>query len=325
MHRIIDANLNRAREGLRVLEDLARFEIDDAAISRELRAMRHAVGAMANGLTMRLLAARDVGRDVGAAAPTDSTDVVTANFKRVQEALRSLEECGLRRAARLRFRAYDLEKHLVPRLFRARRLRDACVYVLLTPDRWEHAVDCGADMVQLRAPGMGVRALTRWGRRVRARTRALLIVNNRPDLVEAIDADGVHLGATDPMIADARRAMRADRIIGATTHSLAEARRAKGADYLSVGPMFPSNTKPGLRARGFAYVRAIHRLGPPVFAIGGVTPSRVPELRRAGVSRVAVCEAVTAARDPARVVRALRKIRAPRARAGASGRGRPRT
>lgn len=322
MHRIIDANLNRAREGLRVLEDLARFELGDAARTRELRAMRHAVGAMADGMTMRLLAARDAAGDVGAAAPSDSSDVALANFKRVQEALRSLEECGLRRAARLRFRAYELEKELVPRLSRARRLRDACVYVLLTPERWERVVGCGADVFQLRAPGMGPRELARWGRRVRARTSALLIVNDRPDVAEAIDADGVHLGATDPAIADARRAMRPDRIVGATTHSLSEARAAIGADYLSVGPMYPSNTKPGLRALGFAYVRAVHRLGLPVFAIGGITPERIPELRRAGVSRVAVCEAV--AEDPARVVRALRRIRTPRARAGASSRGRPR-
>lgn len=325
MHRIIDANLNRAREGLRVLEDLARFDLDDAVGARELRAMRHAVGAMADGLSMRLLAARDSVRDVGRAAPTDSTDVATANFKRVQEALRSLEECGLRGAARLRFRAYDLEKNLVPRLSRARRLRDACVYVILTPERWERAIDCGADLFQLRAPGMSVRALARWARRVRRRTRALLIVNDRPDVAEAVDADGVHLGSTDVSIADARRAMRPDRIVGATTHSLAEARGAVGADYLSVGPMYPSNTKPGLRARGFSYVRALHRLGPPVFAIGGITPARIPELRRAGVSRVAACEAVMNAKDPARVVRALRRIRAPRARAGASGRDRPRT
>lgn len=313
MHRIIDANLNRAREGLRVLEDLVRFGLDDAEPAAALRRLRHDVGALADGMGMALLAARDSRRDVGRAAPSDSGDAATANFKRVQEALRVLEECGLRRAARLRFRAYDLEKEIAPRLTRTRRLRGVRVYVLLHPRGWERIIDSGADAYQLRGPGMTSRDLARWAERARRRTKALLIVNDRPDIAEASGADGVHLGETDVAMSAARRVLRADRIVGVTTHTLGEARAARGADYLSVGPMFASRTKPGLVPGGLRYYRTALRLGPPIFAIGGITPANA-----AGFERVAVCEAVASAEDPARAVRALRRSLASRAPSASS-------
>lgn len=309
MHRIIDANLNRAREALRVLEDRVRFELNDARQTRRLHDLRHAVGALADGMTMRLLAARDTTGDVGAARPPGTGDRVTANFKRAQEALRVLEECGLGRAAKLRFEAYALEKELAPRLARAGRLREARICVLLEPRGWERAIECGADLFQLRAPGMGPRELLRWAERARRRTEALLIVNDRPDVAEAAGADGVHLGATDLSPAAARRVLRPDRIVGATTHTLAEACAAAraGADYISIGPMYASRTKPGLAPHGLGYVRAALRLGVPAFAIGGIDAARAAALRRLGVTRVAVCESVVAARDPAAAVRGLRR------------------
>jgi thiamine-phosphate pyrophosphorylase len=323
VYRIIDANLNRAREGLRVLEDRARFLLGDRGAARRLRWLRHAVGGLADGMQMRLLAARDVAGDVGRAAPSASSGSATANFKRVQEALRSLEECGVRRAARLRFEAYELERRLVPALERARRLADACVYVLLEPRGWRRVIDCGADLFQLRAPGMEAGQLFDWARRVRRCTDALLIVNDRADVAEAAGADGVHLGGGDLSVAAARRVMRADRIVGATTHTLAEARAAvrAGADYISVGPMYRSGTKPELEPRGFSYARRAVTLSVPAFAIGGIGPSRIAALRRVGLTRVAVCEAVMRAKDPARVVRALRRIRASRVPAGVAWRG----
>lgn len=308
--RVIDANLNRAREGLRVIEDRVRFELNDATRTRALRRLRHAVGGLADGMGMKLLAARDSAGDVDRAAPGGSADAATAGFKRVQEALRSLEACGVRGAARLRFRAYDLEKEIVPLLVRARRLDGAHVYVILEPRGWTRVVGCGADLFQLRAPGMSDRRLLRWARQVRRRTRARLIVNDRPDVAEAAGADGVHLGARDMPVAEARRLLRPDRLIGATTHTLAEARAAAraGADYISVGPMFTSRTKPGLKPGGFRYLRSALKLDVPAFAIGGIDLSNVRELRRAGVTRVAVCEAVGKASNPRRVVRGLGRV-----------------
>jgi thiamine-phosphate pyrophosphorylase len=160
---------------------------------------------------------------------------------------------------------------------------------------------------------MPPRQLARWAERARRRTGALLIVNDRPDVAEAAGADGVHVGETDLSVRQARRVLRADRIVGATTHTLQEARAARDADYLSVGPMFASRTKPELTPGGWRYYTAARRLGPPVFAIGGITPSNAGRF-----DRVAVCEAVAAAEDPARVVRALRRSLATRAPSASS-------
>jgi len=128
--RIIDANLNRASEGLRVLDDIARFVLNDAELSRGLRTIRHDIMAAAKGVTAELLKYRASEEDVGAEAEStpkkDLTALARANFKRVQEALRVLEETAKLPEARgkldsdcfrkARFAAYTLEKQLLPKL-----------------------------------------------------------------------------------------------------------------------------------------------------------------------------------------------------------------
>ena len=128
--RIIDANLNRASEGLRVLDDIARFVLDDSGLSRQLRSLRHEISSSSRGVTVELLKHRDSGDDVGAEAEAtpkkNMSTLARANFKRVQEALRVLEEMSklpetsgkidsecFRKA---RFTVYTIEKQLLPKL-----------------------------------------------------------------------------------------------------------------------------------------------------------------------------------------------------------------
>ena len=165
----------------------------------------------------------------------------------------------------------------------------------------EEAVRGGADVVQLRQKPRVDGGLAR---ALRSVVRdALFIVNDRADIALACGADGVHLGRNDLSLRDARRLGLA--VIGATTHSIAEARRAvaAGADYISVGPMFATERKPGLRPGGFRYLAQAKRLGVPFFCIGGITRATV----RRSMERVAVCGGVILQKDPAAAARAIRR------------------
>src|SRR5579864_5390039 len=285
--RILDANLNRAREALRVVEDLARFHRDDAGSAAELKEARHSLDRLSRPLYRELVRARDSERDVGrngdrpVGLPRSPRELLAANLKRAGEALRSIEEIAKgrytdlgREAHRLRFELYTLEKRFAgPRTL----LEAARLYVLLDPGVTrrplakvaEEAVRGGADVLQLRQKPRPDAALAR---EIRAAAGdALFIVNDDVAIALASGADGVHLGLEDLPIAEARRVGAG--IIGATSHSLAEARRAKaeGADYVSCGPMFATPLKPHLKPQGFTYLAALKKLGLPFFCIGGIT------------------------------------------------------
>lgn len=324
--RLVDANFNRAREALRVVEDLCRFGGDDAEAQRFLKAMRHRLAALEAPRAMRFLPARDSGRDVGRRGDLGGAPgmgaAAAANFKRLQEALRALEEAargrdpGLRRGASgLRFSAYEAERRFLPPLVRRDRLEGVRLYVLLDPDvsalplakAAREAVRGGAQMLQVRVKGRPAREVARTVAEIARIGRGEgvpVIANDRPEPA----ADGVHVGLDDLSIPAARRRLAADGIVGATTHSITEARRAREADYLSCGPMFATALKPGLPARGLGYWDAATRLGRPVFAIGGITAERLPGLMRRGVDRIAVCAAVIGGRDVAAAARALRSV-----------------
>lgn len=317
--RLLDASFNRAREALRVLEDLARFDRGDAREARRLKEARHALDLQARPHRTAFLAARDSAGDVGregdrpVSRPRSLSEVAAANFKRAGEALRAIEEAAKgrfppmsREAHRLRFALYGIEKGWADPLLR---LRSARLYVLLDPEvargplerAAAEALRGGADILQLRQkprPDLGL------ARALRAVARdALFIVNDRADVALAAGADGVHLGAEDLPVEAARRL--GIPVVGATTHSLAEARRAvaAGADYISVGPMFATPRKPGLEPRGFEYLRAARRLGVPCFCIGGITRRNArPDLERA-----AVCGGVLDQPDVAGAARAIRR------------------
>jgi thiamine-phosphate pyrophosphorylase len=327
LDRILDAGFNRAREALRVLEDLFRFGRGDRAAQRCLKRMRHRLAALERPRALRLLAARDSVRDVGRGDDLGGAGgpgaIGAANFKRLEEALRSIEEAGrsegpgLRSAAAaLRFEAYEAERAYLPPLLRAARLDRVRLYVLLDPDVTSRplarvareAIRGGAEMVQLRMKGRPRAEVRREAGelgRVAHGEGALLIVNDRYES----GADGVHLGRRDGPLSSARRLLPPEGLVGATTHSLPEARRAApAADYLSCGPMFPTARKPGLPARGMSYWGRAAALGLPVFAIGGITRGRLPGLVRRGVDRIAVGAGVIAAPDVAAAARSLRRL-----------------
>jgi thiamine-phosphate pyrophosphorylase len=205
---------------------------------------------------------------------------------------------------------------------------DASLYVILDRaaardrdlvDVLEATIAGGCRMVQLREKEWPPGRLWPLAERVRGRCRAAgvtFIVNDRVDLALAVDADGVHLGQEDLPADRARSLLRPGMILGLSTHSVAQARaaRANGADYIAVGSMFPTPTKPDFDLVGPDLIQKIRREIPlPLIGIGGITHDNVAEVIRAGADGVAVISAVCAAADPeAATRRFLDRIRAAR-------------
>jgi thiamine-phosphate pyrophosphorylase len=333
--RILDASANRAREALRVLEDYCRFALDDSFLSRELKELRHELAAALTELPpAALLTARDTLADVGTDISTQreqvrhsAREVVQANLKRLQEALRSLEEYGKlygsdlgQRLERLRYQSYTLERAILLGAGARGRLTGAKLYVLLSGASCRYslertiadAADGGADIIQLREKTLPDRELLARAREVRGWTRqagVVFIVNDRPDIARLCDADGVHLGQDDVPVRAARRVLGPDALIGVSTHDIEQVRRAvlDGASYIGVGPTFPSRTKDFADLAGLEFVRAATaETTLPAFVLGGVTAANVGQVVVAGGKRVAVSAAIAQADDPRAAARALR-------------------
>jgi thiamine-phosphate pyrophosphorylase len=172
----------------------------------------------------------------------------------------------------------------------------------------------GVDVIQLRDKTLtGDAELIAAARPFRAAAGdagALFVLNDRPDLVDACGADGVHVGQDDASPAQARAAVGRDRIVGRSTHApdqLAAADADPDVDYLAVGPVHATPTKPGRPAAGLAYVEHAAGVGPstPWFAIGGIDPSTAPAVIAAGARRIVVVRAITEAADPEAAAREL--------------------
>lgn len=174
-------------------------------------------------------------------------------------------------------------------------------------------------MVQLREKEWPVSQLLPLAQELRQRARkagVTFVVNDRLDVALAVEADGVHVGQDDLPAPVARPLLRSGMLLGVSSHSVAQARQAQadGADYVAVGSIYPTATKPGFQLVGLELLRQVRPLiHVPLVAIGGITPGNVGEVIRAGADGVAVISALCAAPDPAQAARQfLERIRAAR-------------
>jgi thiamine-phosphate pyrophosphorylase len=333
--RILDAAANRAQEGLRVIEDWVRFGLDDAHLMRCLKQIRHDLaGALTRIPWKERLAARETQRDVGTEVTTpseysrqDFQAVLTANFLRLEESLRTLEEFGkIIDAAfaacmeQVRYRAYTMQRAIDATRVGRERLTSARLYVLLDGRANElefeemaaKLIAAGADVIQLRDKGLGDRELVDRARRLRRLTRGtatLLIVNDRPDVAAVAQADGVHVGQEELSVKDARTIVGPEALIGVSTHSIEQARQAvlDGANYIGVGPTFPSGTKEFENFPGLELLRAVAaEIRLPAFAIGGIRVDNLEQIISAGFRRVAVSGAILGAENPVQAVKEIK-------------------
>lgn len=339
---MLDANANRAREAARVLEDIARFALDDARLAEEAKAIRHALAEILSrpDWAGRTMASRDTPNDVGCAIEgamehrrESIASVAAASGKRLSEALRAIEECckalddsgnAARTIERARYRGYELEKRVVLALGTGRGQQwKVCVVLterLCAHHSWDGvarlALEGGAECIQLREKDLDTAELVRRTRRVVDIARAhdaAVIVNDRVDVALAGGAHGVHLGEHDLSIREARAIAGFALMVGLTTHDIPEAEAAlrDGADYCGVGQMFPTATKQRERAtpiEGPAFMRAYAAHDPPLpphLAIGGISTENVGIAVESGARGVAASGSVCGAPRPDEITRML--------------------
>ena len=333
--RLIDANLDRAREGLRVVEDWCRFGLDRDDLVLPLKDWRQRLGQQHHDRYRR---ARSSATDVAAglshpaqAHRCSAPAIVKANASRVQEALRVLEEFGrnldpdlAHTAAEIRYGLYDLEVRILEacgRQDRWERLKASQLCLITDPDRdnnlerlldgVEAALRAGVSLVQYRRKqgndhqrlleALALKTLC-------SRFEALFIINDRIDLALLVDADGVHLGQDDLPLKEARQLLGPERLLGRSTHCLEHLLTAQqeGADYLGVGPVFATATKRDRSPAGLHWVtEASEHAALPWFAIGGIDATTIPSLRAAGAERIAVVSAIMGSHDPEAASRTL--------------------
>lgn len=317
--RILDANLDRAREGLRIIEEWCRFGLDSPSLAEECKQLRQ---ELAHWHTMELRLSRDTPGDSGTELSHPQEEqregidsVLQANFCRTEEALRVLEEYGKiyhpdmgKSFKQMRYRVYTLESRLLA-YRRYQLLNDAYLYLVTSAsDKMfsivEAALQGGLKIVQYRDKDADDETRLHYGEKLCElchRYDALFIMNDRVDLAIASNADGVHLGQKDIPIGLARQLLGPQRIIGRSTTNPQEMQKAieQGADYIGVGPVYETPTKADKPAAGLEYVRhAAQNCTIPWFAIGGIDMNNFDDVMSVGGERIAVVRAIMQAEQP---------------------------
>ncbi len=178
----------------------------------------------------------------------------------------------------------------------------------------ERLLEGGVDILQLRAKDAPKSIVAGLAEEIHALTAPLgvpFILNDYPELLRDVPAEGAHVGQDDGSVAAAREAAGRPVIIGKSTHSPAQAQAAaeEGADYIGFGPLFVTPTKPGRPAIGLQEVRAAHAdVAVPIFCIGGIKQDNLAQVRDAGARRVVIVSGWLQAEDIAEAVRSARQI-----------------
>ena len=178
-------------------------------------------------------------------------------------------------------------------------------------------IEGGADILQLRAKTQDPGKVTTMATQILSVTRPAglpLIIDDYPEIVERVGAEGVHLGQEDlqtQAFATVRARLGRQKIIGISTHSLEQALEAErsGADYIGLGPIFPTGTKPGRPAVGLELItQVVERIKIPIVCIGGINLGNVRQIKNAGASWIAVVSAILCADNPAETAREFKLI-----------------
>jgi thiamine-phosphate pyrophosphorylase len=329
--RIIDANLNRIGEGLRLLEELARLQLNDATLTQQLKTMRHELLRSDWSFTQRLLQARNSAGDVGIDMEVPGEEkqrelptILVANARRVQESLRTLEELSKipgtiseldpEKFKQARFDLYTIEQNLLSKLLRRDKIKHiAGLYVIIDTQALKgrshlevasQVISGGAKVVQLHDKLQSKKELLAIAHQLRnlcAEHNVLFIINDYLDIVLATDADGLHLGQNDLPIEVARQLLPIDKILGCsvTTVNQATTAESEGADYIAVGSIYPTKYKETATVVGLDRLRQVRQaISLPLVAIGGINKDNAAGVMAAGADSVAVISAVLEAESP---------------------------
>ena len=320
---LIDANLDRAREGLRVMEDWCRFGLKRSDFSIKIKGWRQQLGVHHHNIYRK---ARLTSKDpaMGVSHPfqkqrSTPEEIFVANSSRVQEALRVLEEFTRitdpmlsEIAAKIRYKTYEIEIQVLNSkegLDKRKILKDCSLYLITSnrKDLRETVLKCllsGVQIVQYREKNLNDNEKINQAKDIATLCKkhdSLFIVNDRIDIALAVNADGIHLGQEDVSTKIARQLLGSEKIIGRSTHCFEDIKNAEeeGCDYIGIGPVFSSRTKKTLNPLGVGYLKeGLERSLLPSFAIGGINLSNINKLNEIDNLRIAVSDAIINSDDP---------------------------
>ena len=339
--RIIDANLNRLAEGLRVLEEAARMILNDEVVTQRLKTLRHDLVRGDLPFQLELLQSRDAAQDVGASLEVTGEAkekglalIVVSNARRSQESLRVLEELAKipefafqldsNKCKQARFELYTLEKNLVSRLVRQDKVKQisglyAVIDIQILGGRnpleaTKEVIEAGVRVIQLRAKTTSKNQLLLIAQELQALCKqkgVLFIVNDQLDVALAVKADGLHIGQEDLPVEIARRLLPLDVLLGVSAATDEEVRLAEagGADYIGVGAIFPTPSKNDINIVGLERLRQIKSITRlPLVAIGGINKDNADSVMSAGADSICVISAILGTGDINRAARDIIKI-----------------
>lgn len=333
LYRIIDANINRVSEGLRVLEDISRFLLEKNYLSKEFRQLRHLVRktlAQENLLSYRN-STGDLGLKISQSTNIDNkkdiNSLIKANAKRVQEGLRSIEEVlkvlgkthESKNFERMRFKSYSLERSLLLN----KSLPQTDIYGILGQEfsNGKSNIDVTKEMIQAEIKIIQYREknkskLSKYKeckliKEMASTHNVFFIVNDDVDIALAVDADGIHIGQDDLPIGEVKK-LAPDKVIGLSTHNPTQAMEAinKGADYIGVGPIFNTSTKSNVeKSDGLNYLKWVsENITIPYVAIGGITECNILTVKKSGGKCFAMISEIVGSKDIVKKVASIRNI-----------------
>ena len=335
MNRLLDANINRVSEGIRVVEDVARFVYNQKEFSKELREKRHYLRKLFIQKDNDFLNSRDTKKDVGIEITKESQldkksnikNIVVGNFKRIQEGLRSIEEISKiscdysisKEVEALRYSFYNLEKEFMGSLKPEIPLglygitaenfsKGRSNYEIVT-----EMIKSGIKIIQYREKFKSLREKLEEAKilcELCKKNNVLFIVNDHVDIALMVDADGVHVGQEDMPVSEIRKILGANKIIGLSTHSVEDADKAvlQDVDYIGVGPIFPTTTK-DRTAVGIEYMEYVEKnINLPYIAIGGIKEANLLQVVEKGARRIALVSEIVGADDIVEKVDSLNNI-----------------
>lgn len=335
MNRLLDANINRVSEGIRVIEDIARFVYNQKEFSKELREKRHYLRKLFIEKDRDFFNSRDTKRDVGIEITKESQldkksnikNIVVGNFKRIQEGLRSIEEISKiscdysisKEVETLRYSFYNLEKEFMGSL----KPQIPLGLYGITAENFSNGrsnyevvtemIKSGIKIVQYREKYKSLREKLEEAKilcELCKKNNVLFIVNDHVDIALMVDADGVHVGQEDMPVSEIRKILGANKIIGLSTHSVEDADKAvlQDVDYIGVGPIFPTTTKDRV-AVGIEYMEYVEKnIDLPYIAIGGIKESNLSQVVEKGAKRIALVSEIVGSDDIVEKVDSLNKI-----------------
>ncbi len=286
---IEDANLNRIAEGLRVIEEYVRFVTLNKKQTDQLAAIRKQVNLSETRIAEHL-GIRNTEKDMRAKeTPTKRKSILEllkANFKRVEEGLRVLEEyTGNTLYNQLRYDCYLLEKEILLPLARPQ-IKPGVYLISDQIDVLKQGLDWGVSLIQLRDKSLHKAEYFNKLEHLQPIAKSYgipFIVNDYADIALLLDADGFHTGQDDLDITTLRNLFGPHKLLGRTTHTLEQGleAQAQGADYVSVGPLWETPSKPGRAGIGLSYLEeARAKLSIPYVAIGSISPDTIEQVMR---------------------------------------------